>query len=158
MYNLLTGFALGFVGFLAYNYKNVINYSLKFLEYNPGEGEIYKKRKEYFLRTPGTDMRLNYHKTPFFDINVYYFKNDFVPETGKITKKDFIEKYGDLVIYKLLNVGMGVIEDVYYTRNLSKGDLYGYISSYTEDSIYIFKIQKGVIDLEKVFDEYRENF
>ena len=131
---------------------------LKFLEYNPGEGEIYKKRKEYYIRTPETDIRLNYHKTPFFDINIYYFKNNAILETGKISKADFIEKYKDLVVYKLLNVGMGVVDDVYYTKNLSKGDLYGYISSYTEDSIYIFKIEKGIIDLNLVFNEYKENF
>lgn len=160
MYYFVTGFAIGLSSIITYNYKSITNYALKILEYYPGEGEIYKKRKNYFIKNPERDLRLNYIKMPCFDINVYYFKNikAIKPQVGRIDKSIFYSIYEDVNFYKLRNKGTGIIEDVYYTNNLTDGDLYGYISSYTEEDIYIFKIEKGIIDLKKVFEEYLEEF
>ena len=158
MYYLLTGFAAGIIATVAYNYKQISNYAIKLLEFYPGEGEVFKQRKDYYVRTPEVDIRLNYYKTPSFDINVCYFKTDETLATGKIDRESFVENYGNLKIYRLLNKGLGVIEDVYKTKNLVEGDLYGYISSYTEDDVYVFKIEEGLIDLDLVFEEYLEHF
>lgn len=138
--------------------KSIFNYAIKFLDNRPGQGEILKKRRDYFIKTKNENIKLNYIRSPTFDINVSYFLDVDDLIIGKYPKEEFLEKTKNLRRYNLMLKGTGVIEDVYRTTKIKKGSLYGYVDSFTEDSIYVFEIKEGMIDLRKVFNEFEEIF
>ena len=153
---------LATLGVVTYNCEAIINYFIKFLLYYPGEGEIFKKVNpkikvnSYHIRSPEHNFRLNYEKTPFIDLDVSFFINDIEYQDVFIERSEFEKKYGREKIYKLPAYGMGVINDVYYTKNIKKGKLYGFIEMLTDDTIYMFDVEEGIIDLKDIFLRYEE--
>lgn len=154
--------AIGIMGFAVYNCVAITNCCIRFLLYSPGQGEIYKKNNpylkttNYYIRNPEHDFRLNYVKTPCFDMDVGFFLSNIKFENKFISTKQFEEKYSKEKVYKLKNHGMGVINDIYHTNNIKKGQLYGFINIMTEDQIYIFIIEEGHVDIKSIFDQYEE--
>lgn len=143
------------------NYQNIANYVIKSLHYSPGEGEIYKKSnpktkvKNYYIKNPEHHFRLNYVKSPFFDMNMGFYKKDIDIKDSMMVSRDYFEtKYKDEEYYKLVNYGMGFIDDVYETKNIKKGKLYGFMKCLTEDKVYLFVIEAGKIDLHQLFKDY----
>jgi len=150
------------LGLAVYNYVAITNYFIRFLLHSPGQGEIIKKvnpkikTTNYHIKSPEHDFRLNYIKTPCFDLDISFFVNDIEYENSFISISDFEKKYGDEKFYKLPNYGMGVIDDVYNTRNIKKGNLYGFIKIMTENRIYMFTVVEGLIDVKNIFDKYED--
>ena len=148
---------------IVFNYKSIVNFAIKSLQYNPGEGEIYKKSnfktkvKNYYIKNPDHHFRLNYIKSPFFDMVIGFFIKDIDIKYNMMVSRDYFQtKYKDQEFYKLFNHGMGFIDDIYETKNIKKGNLYGFMKCLTEDKIYLFVMEPGKIDLHKLFKDYED--
>ena len=154
---------VGITGFVTYNFLHIVNYAIKAMLYSPGEGEIYKKfnpylkTNNYFIKSPDRNFRLNYVKTPCFDVDVGFFVKNIKYDDVFMDNDVFEEKFSGEKIYNLHSYGMGVIEDVYHTKNIKRGNLYGFIKMLTEEEVYLFEIEEGPIDLVKVFEQYEED-
>ena len=145
------------------NYKNIVNYAIKSLQYFPGEGEIYKKSNpktkvtNYYIKNPDHHFRLNYIKSPFFDMVIGFFKKDInIKHNMMVTRDYFDTNYKEEPNYQIKNYGMGFIDDVYETKNIKKGNLYGYVKCLTEDKVYLFIVEPGKIDFNILFKEYED--
>lgn len=139
----------------------IVNYAIDSLMYSPGEGKIYSvmnpltKRKQVYIKTPGDHFRLNFIKTPSLDMSVHLFKNNIELDADKLMTRDvFNGLYKFYPAITLTEHSLGIIDDVYHTRNIKRGDVYGYISSITEDMIFVFKIREGAINFEDIFERY----
>lgn len=149
------------IGLIIYKYQQITNYLIKSLNYYPGEGEIYKKQNpgtkkaNYFIRNPNHDFRLNYITAPFFDMSIGLFTKDINIEENIMVTRDFFDKnYKEQKKHNLVNWKNGFIVDIYDTKNIKKGNLYGYIKCLTEEKIYLFVVKEGIFDLNKIFKEY----
>ena len=139
----------------------VINYGINLMLYKPGEGKLYTefnpftKRKQIYIKNPERDIRLNFIKTPSLDMSVYIFEENVYWTANRLINKDeFQLRYNNNSVIKLREHALGIIDDVYHTRNIKKGYLYGYISSMTEDLIYVFRIDEGLVNFHKIFEDY----
>lgn len=148
---------------LSYNFNKIYDYLIKSLQYWPGEGEIYKKNNLktkatcYYIRNPDRDIRLNYVKSPYFDMNIAIFKKDIDIKNQMFVSKDYFDvKYAQEEKIIVPNQGMGFIDDIYHTRNIKKGKLYGYIRCLTEDKVFMFIVEEGNFDLKIIFKDYED--
>lgn len=137
-------------------YNKIVNYTIKTMYYYPGEGEIFKVKNRCYIKYPEGNIRLNYIKLPDIDNTVGLFYSAGTSDIDiEYSISEFKNKFGEEDIYLLQKYSTGIIDDVYHTKNIKKGDVYGFIKTPLEDNVYIFKLEEGIIDFEKVFKEYK---
>lgn len=129
------------------------------VKYMPGQGKIYNHGQDLYICNKEEDIRLNYIKARNLDMHVNLFLKDIeMPTDSILDKDDFNNRFKNQPIISLREFSLGFIDDIYHTKNIKHGNVYGYINCDTEDMIYVFKIEEGVIDFEKIFNEYEIAF
>jgi len=137
-------------------YNHLVNYTFKAMYYYPGEGEIFKIKNNCYIKHPGINLRLNLIRLPDIDNMVGLFYDDVEIKEENLTFEEFDKIYKDKDFYTLYKYSTGVINDVYHTKNIKKGKVFGFIKSPLDDDVYMFKIEEGLIDFEKIFEDYKE--
>ena len=99
------------------------------VRYSPGEGKIYSYGENFYIQNKEEDIRLNYIQGPNLDSHVYLFLKDIeMPKNNIINPEDFKENYGNQKVIPLREFSLGFIDDIYHTKNIKHGNVYGYIS------------------------------